>query len=969
MAIETLGAALRQINRLFADGVVAGLSDAQLLERFLDDGDAESFEVLLGRHGPMVLSVCRGILRDPHDAEDAFQATFLVLVKTGGTIRGGEALGGWLHRVAHRVANQANVAAARRRRHERQVGQMAVATSTNGPAASDDWLPALHEEIARLPEKYRLAIVHCDLEGLTQVQAAGQLHWSERTLRHRLAEGRARLGRRLARRGLAPNGAALGAVFSREARAAVPAAWSEATVRAAVAVVNPTMTVGAVSLAAQQLAQEVFKVMLLQKLILASLTLLAAGLIAWGASAALVSLEDGPSQKSAAGPSPSMQRKAEAAVPQPGPTPSETPGKVPVGGRVLGPDGRPIAGAKIYRAPAFGDTFFWHSDPSHESATTGPDGRFQFLTSRWAEFTNENQKLRLERTVVAAAAVGYGLAWVEVPPGGRSDDLTLQLVEDRPITGQVVDLEGKPVPGATLQVLEIRAAAGEDLGPWLEAARARKGRSYRLEQKYLPRSTITPASKLTADAEGRFRLTGIGRDRLVVARLDGPTIASQKLSILTRPGEALTVVPFRFPAEGTTTYYGADFRHAAAPTRPIAGVVRDKDTKKPLAGIVIMSDRLADHPLDGYQMVQTTSDAQGHYLLSGMPKGEGNRIKVVPGNDQPYIISFKDVPDSPGLDTVTADVELKRGIWIEGRLTDKVTGQPVVGPVRFYPQAGNPNIEAYGYTPGASSHAAADEDGFYRLAGMPGPGLVAVPFPLGPVGVRFVDGYLRAHERNDEFGVKEIYLPTISVPTMNYSAIARIDPATSARSVKRDLTLDPGWTFKGRVLGPDGRPLAGAWGIGLTARMIFLDRDFEVLKTAEFTVSSYNPHRPRPLLFQHPEKGLVGVAQPPKNEGDSIIVQLRPGATVEGRLVDPNGRARPGVELGIYRRYKEPAQPDAVKYFPTRSKTDQQGRFRIKGLLPEQEFTLYDEKGERRLGEGLRSGETKDLGDVTIGNE
>ncbi len=845
---------------------------------------------------------------------------------------------------------------------------MAVATSTNGPAASDEWLPVLHEEIDRLPEKYRLAVVYCDLEGMTRAQAAGQLHWGRRTLQHRLAEGRARLRRRLARRGLAPDGAALGAVLLREARAAVPAAWSEATVRAAVAVVNPTMTVWAVSPAARKLAQEVFKVMLLQKLTLASLTFLAAGLTVWGASAALVSLQNGPSQNSAAGPGLSMQRRAEAAVPPPEPTPSEAPGKVPVGGRVLGPDGRPIAGAKIYRAPAFGDTFFWHPDPSHESATTGPDGRFQFLTSRWAEFTNENQKLRRERTVVVAAAVGYGLAWVEVPQGGRSDDLTLRLVEDRPVTGQVVDLEGKPVPGATLQVLEIRAAAGEDLGPWLEAARARKGRSSRLEQEYLPRSTITPASKLTADAEGRFRLTGIGRDRLVVARLDGPTIASQDLRILTRPGEALNVVPFRFPAEGTTTYYAADFRHAAAPTKPIAGVVRDKDTKKPLAGIVIMSDRLADHPLYGYEMVQTTTDAQGHYLLSGMPKGEGNRIKVVPGHDQPYIISFKDVPDSPGLDAVTADVELKRGIWIEGRLTDKVTGQPVVGLVRYHPQAGNPNIEAYGYTAGASSYAAADEDGSYRLAGMPGPGLVAVPFPLGPVGVRFVDGYLRANERDDEFGVKEIYLPTIAVPTMNYNAIARVNPATSARSVKRDLTLDPGLTFKGTVIGPDGRPLAGAWGIGLTARINFLERDFEVMKTAEFTVSNYNPHRPRPLLFQHPEKGLVGVAQPPTDEGDSITVQLRPGATVEGRLIDPDGRARPGVDLGIYRRYKEPAQPDAAKYFPTRSKTDQEGRFRIKGLLPEYEYTLYDGKDERRLGEGLGSGETKDLGDVTIGS-
>ena len=123
MAIETLGAALRQLNRLFADGVVAGLSDAQLLERFLAQGDAAAFEALVGRHGPMVLSVCRAIVRDPHDAEDAFQATFLVLVKKGGTIRGRDALGGWLHRVAHRVAIQANAAAARRRTMERRGGR------------------------------------------------------------------------------------------------------------------------------------------------------------------------------------------------------------------------------------------------------------------------------------------------------------------------------------------------------------------------------------------------------------------------------------------------------------------------------------------------------------------------------------------------------------------------------------------------------------------------------------------------------------------------------------------------------------------------------------------------------------------------------------------------------------------------------------------------------------------------------
>src|SRR3954453_7293444 len=99
MAIETLGSALRQITRLFSGGTAAGLSDAQLLDRFVAHRDADAFEALVARHGPMVLSVCRGVLRDPNDAEDAFQATFLILVKKAGTVRGRAALGGWLHLV------------------------------------------------------------------------------------------------------------------------------------------------------------------------------------------------------------------------------------------------------------------------------------------------------------------------------------------------------------------------------------------------------------------------------------------------------------------------------------------------------------------------------------------------------------------------------------------------------------------------------------------------------------------------------------------------------------------------------------------------------------------------------------------------------------------------------------------------------------------------------------------------------
>ena len=461
MAIETLGAALRQIKGLFANGVAAGLSDAQLLERFLTRGDAGAFEALVGRHGPMVLSVCRAILRDPHDTEDAFQATFLVLVKKGGTIRGRDALGGWLHQVAHRVAIQANTAAARRRTLERQVGQMAVASSTNGPTASDDLLPALHEEIARLPEKYRLAVVHCDLEGMTQAQAAKQLHWSERTIHHRLAEGRARLRRQLARRGLAPDGATVGAVLLGEARAAVPAAWSEATVRAAVATVNHTVTLGVVSVAAQQLAQEVFRIMLLKKLALVSTTLLAGGLIVWAASAALVSLGKETPKGAIAPQAPARRPAAGTAAPQPKPLSADTEGTFPARGRVLDPDGKPVAGAGVY-VRHYAEARWNKLDPmaarqKGHVAATDADGRFHFELDKGASDVSYYSGVTgWHKAQIAVAAQGFAPAWVEAGDLVKHGEMALRLVrDDVPVRGRVLDSQGRPVAGVAVRIRAI----------------------------------------------------------------------------------------------------------------------------------------------------------------------------------------------------------------------------------------------------------------------------------------------------------------------------------------------------------------------------------------------------------------------------------------------------------------------------------------------------------------------------------
>ena len=206
------GRVLREIRTLYSVGTIRELSDGQLLERFTTDrGEAAelAFAVLVERHGPMVFRVCKGVLAGWQDAEDAFQATFLVLVKKARALGVRDSLGPWLHQVAFRTASSARISAARRHRCEDDVPAM---TLSKPDRASDELEAALHEEIERLPERFRSPVVLCDLEERTHQQAARHLGWPIGTVKSRLARGRQRLRERLSRRGLAPDAALMMAV-------------------------------------------------------------------------------------------------------------------------------------------------------------------------------------------------------------------------------------------------------------------------------------------------------------------------------------------------------------------------------------------------------------------------------------------------------------------------------------------------------------------------------------------------------------------------------------------------------------------------------------------------------------------------------------------------------------------------------------------------------------------------------------
>lgn len=198
---------LKDLGRLFSEGTDAGQSDGRLLERFVARRDEAAFSALVTRHGSLVLGVCRRLLRDPNDVEDAFQAVFLVLVRRSGSLRDGDRLASWLYGVAYRVSLRARANAARRLGRERPgigVEALAIIPAPDRDQERRELLAVLDEEVTRLPEPSRAVVLLCDLDGLTHEQAATRLECPVGTVKSRLSSARARLRSRLTRRGFAP---------------------------------------------------------------------------------------------------------------------------------------------------------------------------------------------------------------------------------------------------------------------------------------------------------------------------------------------------------------------------------------------------------------------------------------------------------------------------------------------------------------------------------------------------------------------------------------------------------------------------------------------------------------------------------------------------------------------------------------------------------------------------------------------
>src|SRR5262245_24709870 len=376
MSSAQVGAVLRHIRQLAAAREDHELPDHELLERFAGHRDEAAFAALLRRHGPMVLGVCRSVLHNLHDAEDAFQAAFLLLAQKAGSIHRREAVSGWLHRVAYHLAVDAQANAARRRALEQRVAAMPSADPVLDLSLRE-LRRVLNEELQRLPEDYRAPLILCGLEEKSLEEAARLLGWTREAVKGRLQRGRERLRARLRRRGLElPAGLFATTLTLNSASAQVSAPLADTTLRAALKVAaGQGVVASGVSAEVAALVQGASTTMFYGNVKIATLLLVALSVVALAFGVvrhrAAASDPPMPSQRQAVKPMAQEDQPLPSAKPKP-----EAEGALEVRGQVLDPDGKPVAGAKLYLGRYLGPITPGRPAPSQQT-TSRPDGRFR----------------------------------------------------------------------------------------------------------------------------------------------------------------------------------------------------------------------------------------------------------------------------------------------------------------------------------------------------------------------------------------------------------------------------------------------------------------------------------------------------------------------------------------------------------------------------------------------------------------
>jgi RNA polymerase sigma factor (sigma-70 family) len=864
----------RQLGALFEGGSAAGLSDRQLLERFACSRNEAAFAAIVARHGPMVLGVCRQLLGDHHHAEDAFQAVFLVLARQVRSIRDPDSLGPWLYGVALRTARKARTRLARRRQTEEEGAMSRPEAGPSSPADRDlldrERSEALHGEIDRLPGAFRAPMVLCYFEGLTLDEAAHRLRWPVGTLRSRLARARDKLRRGLTRRGVAISTTALGAALApRSASASVSPLLCDSTTKAAIHFAAGHAAGGALSAHAAAAAREVARTMLFHKFKAAAISLVLLAMIAAGTGYYALNALAGPGE-GALHPSRERERAvtpAAGALPLPDgrgserrPSPDPAAARMSIVGRVIDPSGKPLPGARVAvladRKRRVSDLDGQPPNILMGTAAADTDGRFTLAFP--AIPARDLYDLRL-----MAVAPGRGLGVVELKTDAANQETSIALPPEQPIEGRLVDIQGQPAAGVVVRVAGLRVRGG-------------RGQVQPYDAKGSPSLWPAPA---TTDADGRFRVLGLGHNAPATFEVEDPRFARQAFSfevtaipaVPGRPGEKIrpsTTVTLR-PAQALDFHVvHADDGHPAAGARIEIQSMQTPNRRRGITG-----------PTDA------RVDDQGHARVVPWP-GDRFLIGIHPPEGEPYLPAQLDANWPKGAVRHPVEVKLQRGVVVRGRLVEDPAGTPVGGGWVGYLQTrrGNPRPLRL-----PAIQAVSGPDGTFTLIVPTGPGHLLVQGPSAD--------YLHVSTSNVEMGSR--IGPSFH---MYPDAHAVLDIKDGEAMHPVELRLRRGVTVAGSVVGPNGQPVAEAFAFG-RSYVPYGERAYPMslgagsppqieVKDGRFEIPGCDPEKLVTFYFLDVKDHLGGTAEISGRlaANGPITVRLRPTASASIRLKRPDDK-------------------------------------------------------------------------------
>ena len=604
------------------------------------------------------------------------------------------------------------------------------------------------------------------------------------------------------------------------------------------------------------------------------------------------------------------------------------------------------------------------------------DGSFSISVPRekWAT-ASRGISLQVEKT-------GYGRSSTTVDTNNANNVRMTLVNDDRPIEGQLVDTEGRPVVGATIKVEVLQDFGAGVLEKYLTSASETgivenlpRGERVPVKQKLEIKAgekirTAQEVSVLSGD-DGKFLIRDLGRGRLATLKITGPGIAIRKALVATTElgDHRITEPEYNQLQDGIV--YDRQAVLICEPSQPIEGVVVDRDTGKPLPGFSVTSYGFLNDgrsSMVGMTDLKTTTDEQGRFALDGMPKGKGNSIIVTAPTQgeyaQPYITQVIDLPDAPGIEPVTIEAGIQKGIWITGQVTNKESGEPVAEAcIQYMPFTDNEFAteldrqhqqlmnDYYG--------SRTDDQGRYRFVAIPGPaalGVWVVRDSTYPVG----QGWDQVPEsRKDGQSFKPGLFQRID---NRVCAVAVIDPNNDG--LQKDFQLTKGKTLRFKMVDAEGESLSGCHARFVPTLVVFGNQQ---VHDAEFELDGFIPGKPRLVFFKHTEKQLAALVRVDATDPEMVTVTLRKKGSMKATLVNEKGDPVEGVKISINRVSENGALLPGTVPFDGDSGSDQAGVF-SRALYPGNYMGYIQTHGNYAVVPKfeVKPGETLDLGSIDI---